>query len=278
MKTALITGANSGIGLATAKALAAQGFDLILMVRSVEKGQKAAQIIKKSSPESQIEIVTADLADLDSVRQAAAVVVSKYPKLDRLINNAGYSATEIKFTKAGYEKSFVANHLGHFVLTNALMPLLKASDEARVISVSSAAHSLGSVARFFVKNNKGLTLVQSYGDGKLANILFTKALAKRTSGSNVTAYSLHPGVVDSNFGGDFTGLFKWGWALMKPFSISTEEGAQTSIFLATAPIESIKQFNGAYFDKSRPKNTRNRDITDANADLVWQKSEVAAGH
>ena len=277
MNTALITGANSGIGFATAKALAARGFRLILVVRSAEKGQKAAQMIQKLTPEAQIEVLTADLSDLDSVRAAADAVAGKYPKIDRLINNAGYSATEIKFIEAGYEQSFVANHLGHFVLTDRLMPLLLASDEARVISVSSAAHALGSVARFFLKRNTGLNLAQSYGDGKLANVLFTKALTKRTVGTNITAYSLHPGVVDSNFGGAFTGLFKWGWALMKPFSISPEEGAQTSVYLATAPIETIRPFNGGYFDKSRPKNTRNRDVTDANADLVWEMSQRAAG-
>ena len=106
MNTALITGANSGIGFATAKALAARGFRLILVVRSAEKGQKAAQMIQKLTPEAQIEVLTADLSDLDSVRAAADAVAGKYPKIDRLINNAGYSATEIKFTEAGYEQSF----------------------------------------------------------------------------------------------------------------------------------------------------------------------------
>ena len=218
----------------------------------------------------------ADLSDLESVRKAAAKVRDSHKSLDRLINNAGYSATEIKFTEAGYEQSFVANHLGHFVLTNELMPLLEAAEEARVISVSSAAHSLGKAARFFLKRNTKLSLVQSYGDGKLANILFTKTLAKRAAGTTVTAYSLHPGVVNSNFGGDFTGLFKWGWALMKAFAISVEEGAQTSIYLATTPIQNIKHLNGGYFDKSRPKNTRNADVSEANADLLWKMSEEAA--
>lgn len=275
MKTALITGANSGIGLATAKALAAAGFGLVLLVRSTEKGQKAAQIIQKNTPNARVEIVTADLSDLESVRKAAEEVRAKYNSLDRLINNAGYSANEIKFTKAGYEQSFVANHLGHFVLTNELLPLLKAAEEARVISVSSAAHSFGKASRFFLKRNTKLNLGQAYGDGKLANILFTRALAKRTAGTNITAYSLHPGVVNSNFGGDFTGLFKWGWALMKPFTISVEEGAQTSIYLASTPIQNIKHLNGGYFDKSRPKNTRNADVSEANADLLWKLSEEA---
>ena len=199
-------------------------------------------------------------------------IKKRYTKIDRIINNAGYSPDVIAFTKDGYEKSFIANHLGHFVLTLNLLDLLEASGEGRIISVSSAIHSLGKVNRFFIKNNRDLTAFKAYGDGKLANILFTKGLAKRLAGKPVLAFSLHPGVVGTNFGGNFTGFSSILVKLAKPFMISSEEGAKTSLFLATTPLENVKRDNGKYFDKSKVKATNNNDITTQNVDWLWEKS------
>jgi retinol dehydrogenase 12 len=271
-KIALITGANSGIGLVTAKGLAAAGFDLILLVRSQAKAKATQEEILKSFPDAKIDYEIADLEDIDSVKMAAQNIKNRYRKIDRLINNAGYSADKIAFTKDGYEKSFVANHLGHFALTINVLSLLEASEEARVISVSSAAHALGNVKRFFIKNDRNLTAFKAYGDGKLANILFTKGLMKRVGGKPILAFSLHPGVVGTNFGGNFTGISGLLVKLAQPFMISSEKGAETSIFLATTALENIKKDNGKYFDKCKVKNTQNNDITTANADWLWEKS------
>jgi retinol dehydrogenase 12 len=271
-KIALITGANSGVGLATAKGLAAAGFDLILLVRSKTKAQDTQEAILQRFPNTKIDYEIADLEDIDSVKMAVKHIRKRYVRIDRIINNAGYSPDVIAFTKDGYEKSFIANHFGHFVLTINLLDLLEASGEGRIISVSSAIHSLGKMSRFFVKNNKDLTAFKAYGDGKLANILFTKGLAKRLVGKPVLAFSLHPGVVGTNFGGNFTGFSSLLVKLAKPFMITSEKGAETSIFLATTPLENVKRDNGKYFDKRKAKTTNNNDITTQNADWLWEKS------
>lgn len=277
-KIALITGANSGVGLATAKGLAAAGFDLILLVRSEAKAKATKEAVLQRFPDTKIDHEIADLEDIDSVKLAVKSIRKKYTKIDRIINNAGYSPDEIYFTKDGYEKSFVANHLGHFALTINLLDLLEASGEGRIINVSSTAHALGKVRRFLIKNDKNLTAFKAYGDGKLANILFTKGLAKRLAGKPVLAFSLHPGVVGTNFGGNFTGFSAFLVKLAKPFMISSEEGAETSLFLATTPLENIKRNNGKYFAKSQLKSTSNNDITTDNADWLWEKSlEIVGG-
>jgi NAD(P)-dependent dehydrogenase (short-subunit alcohol dehydrogenase family) len=271
-KIAIITGANSGVGLATAKGLAALGFDLILLVRSLAKAKTTQEAILQRFPNTKVDYEIADLEDIDSVKNAALNIKKRYIKIDRIINNAGYSPDVIAFTKDGYEKSFVANHLGHFVLTVNLLDLVEASGEGRIISVSSAAHAIGKVNRCFVKNNKNLSVWKAYGDGKLANILFTKGLTKRLVGKPILAFSLHPGVVGTNFGGNFTGFSGLLMGLAKPFMISSEEGAETSIFLAMTPLENIKRDSGKYFAKCKVKSTSSNDITTDNADWLWEKS------
>ena len=271
-KIALLTGANSGVGLATAKGLAAAGFDLILLVRSEAKAKATQEAILQRFPETKIDYEIADLEDIDSVKTAVQHIRKRYVKIDRVINNAGYSPDVISFTKGGYEKSFVANHLGHFALTINLLDLIEASGEGRIINVSSAAHGLGKVSRFLIKNDKNLTAFKAYGDGKLANILFTKGLAKRLVGKPVLAFSLHPGVVGTNFGGNFTGFSSLLVKLAKPFMISSEEGAETSLFLANTPLENVKRDSGKYFAKSKVKSTNSNDITTDNADWLWEKS------
>jgi retinol dehydrogenase 12 len=271
-KTALITGANSGVGLATAKGLASSGFDLILLVRGIQKAESTKEEILKYFPNTKIDYEIADLEDIDSVIKASENIKKRYSKIDRLLNNAGYSPDVIEFTKDGYEKSFIANHLGHFVLTINLLDLLEASGEGRVISVSSAAHALGKVSRMFLKNNTNTNIFKAYGDGKLANILFTKGLAKRLAGKPVLAFCLHPGVVGTNFGSNFTGLSGLLVKLGQPFMISSEKGAKTSLFLATTPFENIQRDSGKYFDKCKVKSTANNDITNDNIEWFWHMS------
>lgn len=272
MQTVLITGANSGIGLATAKALAEQQYQLILLVRSQQKADETKAAILKHTPNAQLDFYLVDLTALGSVKKAAEAIKAKYTSLDRLINNAGYSPVGISFTADGYEKSFVANHLGHFVLTMNLLDLLKKSPESRVINLSSAAHSFGKVNRLFQKNNTKLSDIGAYGDGKLANVLFTKGLAKYEKDSSITAYSVHPGVVKSNFGSDMNGFLKIGFALARPFMISVEKGAETSIYLATTDLQNLRFRNGYYFAKSKPASILNNGVTNESIEWFWQKS------
>ena len=276
MKTALITGANAGIGLATAQALATRGFNLILVCRNPKKGQEAQAIVRKANPAVSVELLLADLADLASVRAVAQQVSREYPQLDVLLNNAGYSPAKIEFTPENIEKSFFASHVGHFVLTHELMPLLQktaqATGDVRVITLSSAGHALGSASRFF-RHDPKLSLMSAYCDDKLANLLFAKELAVRTAGTGITSYSVHPGAVRTNFGADTPGFLGRVFALAAPFMLTPERGAETSVFLASAPLKSIgERNNGGYFAKMKPAKPTNRDATDQNARALWEKT------
>ncbi|MBC3788425.1 SDR family NAD(P)-dependent oxidoreductase [Spirosoma utsteinense] len=275
-KTALITGANSGLGLATAKALAQRSFDLVLLCRSDQKGREAQADVQKANPAVTVDYFIADLADLDSVREAAGQITAKYPQLDVLINNAGYTPARLEFVD-GIEKSFYASHIGHFVLTNHLLGSLKAAGAgangpARVISLSSAAYLGGRAARFFRKIDD-LSPTFAYCDDKLANLLFARELARQTAGQGVVSYSVHPGAVRTRFGADTPGFLGKVFSLAGPLMRTPEKGAQTSVFLASAPMKSIgERNNGGYFADSAPKNTHNRDINDEKAAWLWEKT------
>lgn len=275
-KIALITGANSGIGLATAKALARQSFDLILLCRNKQKGLAAQQEIKQTAPGTHVELLETDLGNAESIRQAADFIKTHYTHLDVLIANAGYSPTQLEFTPDGIEQSFYDSHIGHFRLVYYLTDLLRKTaaqtGDVRIISLSSAAHMMGQKARFF-RHIDNLSLLSAYGDDKLANLLFAKGVAHQFAGTGIRAYSVHPGVVRTNFGAGLQGLMGVALKLASPFMRSPEKGAQTSIFLATAPLQAIgEQHNGAYFVDSKPKTTRNPDVTDANANWLWEQT------
>ena len=271
-KTVIITGANSGIGYATAQLLASKGYNIITICRKKTEGEKTASDLKKSNPSITAENFTVDLSNLSGVKKTAQAIREKYPVIDRLINNAGYYPPSIEYVD-GIEKSFLASHLGHMLLTELLLPSLTRSPEARVITVSSALHRDGSVSRFF-KKSPDLNPAKAYGDDKLANILFAAALAKRLP-SHVTSYSLHPGVVNSNFANTVTGTLKVLIKLFSIFFITPLKGAATSVYLVDEPIEKLKPYNGQYFDKQKPAATRNKDVSESNASALWDKSMEA---
>lgn len=268
MKTIVITGANSGIGLATAHALVKE-HRLILICRNLGKGQDALGELRNAYPQAQVELVVANLGDLKSVAQAADDIAARHPVIDVLLNNAGYITTKIKYTD-GIEDTLYASHLGHMLLTMRLMPCLEKSPEARIINVSSAAHPMGKYERL-MKQVEGLGLMQSYGDAKLANVLFSLGLSTRTA-PNITSYSLHPGVISTGFAADSKGIMKFFLMLIKPFLATPEKGARTSVYLATTPIANLKAHNGAYFADSKPKKSPSKDVNAANATGLWEQS------
>lgn len=269
-KTVLITGGNSGIGLASAEILAGLGWNVLLLCRNPKKAEPVVAELKKAYPTVHIQNYTADLSDFEAIKSAAAQISKDHPSLDVLLNNAGFYPDTIEYV-GDVEKTLYASHLGHMLLTHLLMPILGNVKEARVINVSSAIHPMGRVERFFKKVD-GLTAVKAYADAKLANILFTMALAKRLPAS-ITTYSLHPGVIRTGFAqtsGGFMGFMVrvFGWMLTKP-----AKGAETSVFLTTANIDRIKGDSGKYFDKSKVKATSNKDVTPDNAEWLWTNSE-----
>ena len=197
-KTVIITGANTGIGLETAVDLAKRNARVILACRSVERGEKAAVEVRKRSNNDNAVFRQLDLASLESVRKFAGKILEEEPRIDILINNAGVMALPKRnLTKDGFEMQFGTNHLGHFLLTNLLLDRIKEAPSARIVNVSSAAHRQGKMDFDNLNSEKSYVPWVAYGTSKLANILFTRSLAKRLEGTNVTANSLHPGVINT---------------------------------------------------------------------------------
>jgi retinol dehydrogenase 12 len=214
-KRALITGANSGIGYATAEGLLAAGYALLIWARSIEKAESARILLLAKYPQAEIAVFAADLSDLKAVSDTATAIAAQYDSLDVLINNAGYYPQSVKFNALNIEETLYASHFGHFLLTRILLPLLERGSDARIVNVSSTAHRFGSANRFFTKGASNT--FQAYSDAKLANVIFTLGFRLQQPQSNVRAYSLHPGVIDTNLPNKAKGLFKFLFWLARPF-------------------------------------------------------------
>ena len=271
-RTTVITGATSGIGKETALALAKKDHAIYLLVRNVEKGEQLKKEIVAQTGNRSIFVIYCDLADMQTVRNAADELKGKLMAINVLINNAGGINASKQLSKDGHELTFAMNHLGHFLLTMNLLPLLQ-KGQARIINVSSEAHRM---ARPQLLNDVELkqdySSFKAYALAKLCNIYFAKSLAERYAASGVTAYALHPGVVNTGFGSQLGGLGKVLMLLAKPFMITAREGAQTTIYLAGETKLSPK-LSGQYFKKSKPvKPTLAAQNTSARNKL-WQISE-----
>lgn len=273
-RTCLITGANSGIGRVTALELAQKGYDIIMLCRNLDKARPVRQEIKKVSKTGHVDLVWCDMASQSSVSQAAREVADRYDRLDVLLNNAGLYLPKEQYSPDGIELTFATNHLGPFLLTNLLLNLLRKGTAARVITVSSEAHrwDQGFILDELVQP-RSYNGMKAYGASKLGNILFARELADRLANDGITSNSLHPGAVKTNFGqsaSNFQGLI---FNLMRPFFISPEKGAETSIYLASAP--EITNVTGLYFAKCRPKTPSAAAQSKYNATELWALSEQA---
>jgi len=271
-KTAIITGATSGIGRVTAIAIAREGARLVLPVRSIEKGKALQDEIEKETGNTSIEIMHCNLASLDSVRKFSEDFQKKYDKLHLLINNAGLWESKRKESDDGFEMNFAVNHLAPFLMTNLLLDTIKKSAPARIIGVSSTAHKYGKMRFSDLEGKKSWGSMQSYGQSKLANILFTRRLAKELEGSGVTANCLHPGVVNTQLFNKLPGFIQKVSSL---FMITPEKGAQTSIYLATSP--EVENITGEYFDKKKIAKTTAHARDMQVADTLWEASMEYCG-
>ena len=275
-KVCLVTGANSGIGRETGLALAKMGATVILVARDPTKGGAALDDIRRASGNEHVELMLADLASLDSVRQLAADFRARHPQLHVLVNNAGSYNVQRSETKDGFETTFGVNHLAYVLLTNLLLDVLKASAPARIINVSSASHRGATINFDDLHGNDGYRGMAAYGQSKLANVLFTYEVARRLEGTGVTANSLHPGVVMTNFGHNNTGilgsLFGVFHAVARPFLLSPEQGAETSIYLASSP--EVEGVTGKYFVKKQPVQSNEVSYDTEVAQRLWQVSEA----
>ena len=247
-KTAVVTGANSGMGLATVKALSDAGAAVIMLCRSRERGQNALDKLKEEKPGRKLDLILCDLGDYSSIRDFAYTVRKKYGHVDILINNAGFISLDRQETKEGVEKQFGINHLGHFLLT---MELLDCMDEGgRIVVVASGAHKTGRIHFDDINLTKGFNVIKAYSQSKLANVLFTRELARRLKDRKITVNCCHPGAVATNMGiNRETGFGRTITRMLKPFFQTPEEGARTAVFLASD--DSVKDITGEYFYKCR---------------------------
>ena len=276
-KTVVVTGANSGIGKACATELARRGAHVVMTARDASRGQQAVADVKRASGNANVELLLADFASLAEVRILANRIAS-LPRLDVLVNNAGLMLTERRETRDGFETTFQVNHLAPFLLTSMLVPKLAHSPGARIVTVASDAHTSGGALDFDDLQSKGrYTPFAVYGRSKLCNILFTRELARRLEGKDVTANCLHPGVVATGFAGDgdATGWFAWGIKLARPFMITPEKGADTMVYLASSP--DVAGTSGHYFVKRRQKTPGRHAQDDTAARRLWDESVRMTG-
>jgi retinol dehydrogenase 12 len=281
MSTILVTGATGGIGLQTAKVLAQMGHSVLIHGRDARKGEEAVRAVRVSAPASaplDVRFLRADFASLEQVRSLAAEVVASVPRLDVLINNAGCANFSRTVTVDGYETTFAVNHLAPFLLTNLLLDKLRQSAPARIVNVASRAHRDKQIDFDDLMSVRNYRVMRTYGRSKLANILFTRTLAKRLAGSNVTANSLHPGLIATGIGQtNALARLVWKMVVRARGGISVAEGAKTSVYLATSP--EVAGLSGGYYVKCRlaELQTSPEAVADAVGERLWKVSEGLVG-
>jgi NAD(P)-dependent dehydrogenase (short-subunit alcohol dehydrogenase family) len=270
-KICVVTGASAGIGKETAKALSALGARVALVCRNKARGDAAIAEIKAALPNASVDLFLADLSMQQQIRRVADELKSAYPKIDVLVNNAGVIENSRRVSEDGIEMTFATNHLAYFLLTNLLLPNLKASSAARVVSVSSAAHYGATLDFNDLQNEKNYSGWRVYGQSKLANVLFTYELARRLTGTNVTATCLHPGVIGTQLFRNI-GLLN---AVAGLFLMTPEKGAATTIYLASSP--DAQGVTGKYYDDKKAKVSSGASYNEADAKRLWETSATLCG-
>ena len=250
-KTIVITGANTGIGRANAVALAERGVGrLVIAARSLERTEAVLAEVRAKNPDGKVDFVALDLSDLASVKRAAEEVLAKDVTIDVLVNNAGIAGLQ-GITKDGFELAFGTNHLGHYLWTEKLLPLVRRAKQGRIVIVSSGSHygaKKGIDWEAVRKPSATLTAYPEYCVSKLANALHAAELARRLADTPITTYALHPGVVGSEIWQRRMGVFA---ALLRPFMLTNEDGMKTQLRCEIAP--ELAQESGLFYDKEKPK-------------------------
>ncbi len=271
-RTCVVTGATSGIGLAAAAALAERGDRLVLVARSPARADAAIEAIRRRAPVAVVEVVTADLASLRSIAEAAPRILALCPRIDVLLNNAGVVLLQRQTTIDGYEATFAINHLAYFALTNLLLDRLRTTPGARIVSTASEAHKLGGPLDFDdLQSERRYRGFGVYGRSKLCNLLWTRELARRLDGSDVTANCCHPGAVATRLGQTDAAWTRVVGRLLPLFLRTPEQGARTSVYLATAP--EVAGVSGRYFAREREISPSRLARDDAAAQRLWEHSE-----
>lgn len=276
-KVVIVTGATNGIGEVAAREIATQGATTVLISRNQSKLENTVEAIKSATGNPNVSYIQADLSDMQQVKQAAESFLSQYDRLDVLLNNAGGWFAERKLSADGYEMTLALNHLNYFLLTHSLLDMLKHTaaeyGEARIVNVSSGAHfqADGNFADIQRENSYGMG-GNTYSESKLMNVLFTYALAHRLQGTHVAVNVLHPGFVNTGFGGTSNWLMSGLTSIAKTlFARSPEKGAETPVYLATSP--EVKGISGKYWENKRQKQSSKVSYEEAKQEELWRISE-----
>jgi NAD(P)-dependent dehydrogenase (short-subunit alcohol dehydrogenase family) len=278
-RIAVITGASSGIGKAAARALAQQGWRVIGLGRDPQRTAAAEAEIRAAAPHAQVDMIRADLSLMKEAARAAREIAAKTDRIDVLLNNAGGVNKERVITTEGLETTFASNHLGHFVLTTHLLPLLRAAARTsapgatRIVSVSSTGHERSPGLDWNdLQTMHNFTTGGAYCNAKLANILFTRALAKRLAADGIVAHAMHPGIVDSNFASHADAFMQNYMASLKNVSLTPDQAADTLVWLATASEPGCT--TAGYYHQRALVAASAAAQDDAAAERLWEESEV----
>ncbi len=276
-KTVMITGASSGIGRAAALGLARMGAELVLVCRSRERGERALDEIRRRTGNDHLTLLIADLSSQAQIRAVADEFLATERPLHVLLNNAGVVVMWRTETADGIETTFAVNHLAYFLLTALLLDRIKASAPARIVNVASDAHAMAGGPLDFddLQGLKRYGGMRNYGMSKLANILFTRELARRLAGSGVTANCVHPGFVGSNFAKNNGVIARLAMTLLRPFARSPEKGAETAIHLCAS--RAVEGVSGEYFHDRQPAVPKEYAQSDPDARRLWELSERMTG-
>src|SRR5437660_3449651 len=275
-RTVLVTGGTGGIGKATAIGLATMGARVGITGRVLARAEQAAADIRAASGNPAVDVFAADMSSQAEVRRLAAAVLDAYPRLDVLVNNVGGFWAHRQPTADGLERTFALNHLAPFLLTNLLLGRLMASAPARVVTVSSGEQARGRMDFDDLQGARDYSGQRAYSQSKLANVMFTNELARRLEGTEVTANSLHPGVVRTNFGAeDQAGFFAVMGGVVRPFLKTATQGAQTSIYLASSP--DLDGVSGQFFANRKPKTANKLAYDTGMTARLWQVSADLVG-
>lgn len=275
-KTVLITGATNGIGLVTARALTRMGATVVLVGRDGARANRLAEDLRREAPDCVVHALIADLSSQAQIRRLAGEVHARFKSLDVLVNNAGAVFARRHVSVDGAEMTLALNHLAPFLLTNLLLDMLKASPQGRVITVASVAHIGAHVPFDDMNHSHGwYNAFGVYGQTKLMNLMFTYELARRLAGTSLTANALHPGFVGSQFGRNNGAWWNLMFTVAKPFTLTPEVGAQTSIYLASSP--EVAPMSGKYFVRRTPSKSSADSYDQAAQQRLWTVSEHMTG-
>jgi NAD(P)-dependent dehydrogenase (short-subunit alcohol dehydrogenase family) len=274
-KTVVITGATSGIGLEAAVGLARDGARVVLVGRNPGKTAAVIAEVRKRSGSAAVESLLCDFSSQESIRKLAGDLRARCEKIDVLVNNAGGVYSRRTLTGDRIESTFAVNHLGYFLLTNLMTDLLVKSAPARVVNVASVAHYRGTLDFDDLGFERGYQLMKAYSRSKLANVLFTRELARRLSGTGVTVNALHPGTVATGIWNAAPLWVRPVLAIAKMFMVSPEEGARRIVYLASSP--EVAATTGSYFEKDRAKKPARLAQDDALAARLWSESARMVG-